>query len=64
ELPPVKSYLQWVKKAGYEIGLGQALSDETKQALEQSFLPDDVYIRNANQHFDNTIAENNLNRNR
>jgi len=60
ELPLVKSYLQWVKKAGYEIGLGQAISDETKQALEQSFLPDDVYIRNANQHFDNTLQKTTL----
>lgn len=55
ELPQVKSYLKWTKKAGYEIALGQALSTETIQALEHSFLPDDVYTQNANQYFDNLL---------
>jgi putative NADPH-quinone reductase len=56
ELPQVKTYLQWIKQAGREVALGQALSLETRQALEQSFLPDDVYIKNANQHFDSLLT--------
>ncbi|KYZ74796.1 iron-sulfur protein [Anaerosporomusa subterranea] len=56
ELPQVKLYLQWVKNAGGEIASGQALSTETKQALEQSFLPDDIYIQNANQYFDSLLG--------
>lgn len=56
ELPQVKSYRQWLKKAGGEIALGQALSAETRQALEQPFLPDDVYIQNANLYFDNLLG--------
>lgn len=56
ELPQVKSYLQWVKRAGSEIALGQALSTETKQALEQPFLPDEAYIQNANQYFDSLLG--------
>lgn len=55
ELPQVKTYLQWLKKAGGEIALGQALSAETEQALKQSFLPDDEYIQNANHHFDSML---------
>lgn len=55
ELPQVKSYRQWLKKAGGEIALGQALSTETKQALEQPFLPDDEYIQGANQYFDSLL---------
>lgn len=56
ELPQVKSYLQWTKKAGCEIARGQALSTETRQALEHSFLPDDVYTQNANQYFDSLLG--------
>lgn len=55
DLPQVKSYLQWVKKAGSEVALGQAVSPETQQALEQPFLPDEVYIQNANQYFDSLL---------
>ncbi|WP_371371903.1 flavodoxin family protein [Sporomusa aerivorans] len=56
ELPQVKTYLQWIKTAGSEIALGQALSAETRQALEQSFLPDDIYTQNANQYFDSLLG--------
>ncbi len=55
ELPQVQTYRQWIKKAGCEIASGQALSAETRQALEQSFLPDEVYIQNANQYFDSVL---------
>lgn len=56
ELPQVKEYLQWIKKAGSEITLQQALSAETRQALEQKFLPDEVYIEKANEYFDCLLA--------
>jgi putative NADPH-quinone reductase len=55
DLPQVKSYLQWVKKAGSEVALGQAVSPETQKALEQPFLPDEIYIQNANQYFDSLL---------
>lgn len=55
ELPQVKAYLHWLKKAGGEIASGQRLSVETTQALQQQFLPDDVYIQNANQYFDSIL---------
>ena len=58
DLPQVKSYLQWMKKAGCEIAQNQALSTETRQALEHSFLPDDVYTQNANQYFDSLLDSN------
>lgn len=56
ELPQVKRYQEWLKKAGNEIGQGQSLSMETNHALEQQFLPDDEYIRNANQYFDSLLG--------
>lgn len=56
DLPQVKSYLQWLNRAGREIALGQAISSETQQALAQQFLPDEIYIQNANQYFDNVLG--------
>ncbi len=56
DLPQVKSYLQWLNRAGREIALGQALSSKTQQALAQQFLPDEIYIQNANQYFDNVLG--------
>lgn len=58
DLPQVKSYRQWLKKAGGEIAICQALSAETRKALEQSFLPDDIYIQNANQYFNSQLSSN------
>lgn len=56
DLPQVKSYLQWLNRGGREIALGQALSAETQQALLQKFLPDEIYIQNANQYFDSVLG--------
>lgn len=56
DLPQVKSYLQWVNRAGREIAMGQAISSETQQALLQQFLPDELYIQNANKYFDDVLA--------
>lgn len=55
DLPQVKAYRKWLKKAGGEIVLQRALSAETIQALAQPFLPDEVYIQNANKYFDNLL---------
>ena len=57
DLPQVKIYLQWLGKAGHEIALGQALAAETQQALSQQFVPDEIYIQNANQHFDSVLSK-------
>ncbi len=56
DLPSVTTYLQWLNKAGGEIAQGLALSAETKEALMQSFLPDEVYIEQANQYFDRVLS--------
>lgn len=56
DLPQVKAYLQWTARGGREIALGQALSVETQQALAQQFLPDEIYIQNANQYFDKALG--------
>ncbi len=56
DLPQVKTYLEWLNRAGREIAMGQVLSVETQQALQKQFLPDEIYIQNANQYFDNMLA--------
>ena len=56
DLPQVKSYLQHLRMAGSEIALHQAISLETEKALAQKFLPDEIYIENANQYFDEILA--------
>lgn len=56
DLPQVNSYLQGLSRAGREIALGQALSAETQQALSLQFMPDEIYIQNANQYFDNVLS--------
>ena len=56
DLPQVKSYLHWLSQAGREIAMGQALSAETREALSQQFLPDEIYIQNANQYFDSVLG--------
>ena len=56
DLPQVKIYLQWLNRAGREIAMGQVLSGETQQALQKQFLPDEIYIQNANQYFDSVLA--------
>jgi FMN-dependent NADH-azoreductase len=58
DLPQVKTYLQWLNRAGREIAMGQVLSVETQQALLTQFLPDEIYIQNANQYFDNVLGGN------
>ena len=55
ELPQVKTYLTWLQKAGAEIAKGQELAAETKKALQESFLPDEVYVANANQYFEGIL---------
>ena len=56
DLPQVNSYLQGLSRAGREIALGQALSAETQQVLSLQFMPDEIYIQNANQYFDNVLS--------
>lgn len=56
DLPQVKSYLHWLTRAGREIAAGQAVSAEAREALAQQFLPDELYIRNANQYFDSVLG--------
>ncbi len=55
ELPQVKTYLSWLQKAGAEIAQGRELRPETKKALAESFLPDEIYIQNANRYFDSML---------
>lgn len=55
ELPQAAAYRHWLERAGRELALEQRLSPETETALAQSLLPDEVYIANANRHFDEIL---------
>ncbi|MBP2642717.1 MAG: NADPH-dependent reductase [Firmicutes bacterium] len=52
----VKQYLQHLETAGRELALGQKVSEETQRLLERNFIPDEMYIQNANSFFDSALA--------
>lgn len=53
----ILNYLQNVEKAGREIVVNNRLSEETKQLLDQNFIPDEIYIQEANHYFDTLLAK-------
>ena len=54
--PVIAAYLKQVEAAGMQIIHDGAVSEATKSLLEQNFLPDEVYIAQANQYFDTMLA--------
>ena len=55
--PIIASYLQHVENAGKDIAAGKPLSEETKRRLEENFIPDEIYIQQANAYFDSVLAK-------
>ncbi len=51
----VKDYLKALQTAGEEIVKNRKLTAETEIALQQKFLPDEVYIAHANAFFDQML---------
>jgi len=50
--PVITNYLKHVEKAGKEIASGMKLSAATEKLLEQNFIPDEIYIQEANRSLD------------
>jgi putative NADPH-quinone reductase len=50
--PVITNYLNHLEKAGKEIACGMKLSGATEKLLEQNFIPDEIYIQEANRSFD------------
>jgi len=55
--PLIQNYLQNIEKAGKEIVLSKQISAATQQQLEQNFLPDKIYIQQANLYFDSQLSK-------
>ncbi len=54
--PVIDSYLEQVEAAARQLIRDGAVSEETKSLLSQNFLPDEVYIAQANQYFATMLA--------
>lgn len=50
--PIISEYLNNIQKAGKEIATDMKLSEETKSSLSKSFIPNEIYIQEANHSFD------------
>lgn len=48
----VSMYLQSLKNAGKEIATNMKLKKETKETLEQKFIPDEIYIQECKKYVD------------
>jgi len=46
--PIISNYLKNLENAGKEIVLDNKVSEKTKKALEENFIPDEIYIQKAN----------------
>lgn len=53
----VINYLQILEKAGKEIINNMRLSEETKNLLEQNFIPDEIYIEEVKKFADNMLKK-------
>lgn len=54
--PIVEEYKQHVRKAGREVVENMKISEATAKALDQPFIPEEIYIEQANKYWDNRIA--------
>lgn len=54
--PLVEAYKQQVRTAGREVVEEGGISDETARQLNQLFVPEDLYIEQANRYWDSRIA--------
>jgi len=54
--PAVEAYKRQVRRAGREVVEAGRISEETARQLDRPFLPEDVYIEQANRYWDSRIA--------
>lgn len=55
--PVIFNYLQLLEKAGEEVVTNLKISEKTDKLLEQSFIPDEIYIQQANNYFDTMLKQ-------
>jgi len=54
--PMVDEYKKNVRKAGEEVVKNMKISEATAKKIDQLFMPEDMYIKQANQYWDSRIA--------
>jgi multimeric flavodoxin WrbA len=54
-LPFIARYKKLLREAGKEVAAGRAISAETAAALEKPIVPEDMYIKNANEYFEKVL---------
>ena len=54
--PMVDEYKKNVRKAGQEVVKNMKISESTAKKIDQLFVPEDMYIEEANNYWDNRIA--------
>jgi len=54
--PLVDDYKATVRTAAKEVVENLKISDETQRALDRQFIPDEIYIQEANKYWDSRIA--------
>jgi len=55
--PIISNYLQHLEKAGKEIVVQMKIAEETQSVLSQNFIPDEMYIQEANAKFEEMLSE-------
>jgi len=55
--PVISNYLHYLEVAGREIATDLKISAATEKMLEQNFLPDEIYVQQANLYFDRVLAK-------
>ncbi len=54
--PMVDEYKKNVRKAGWEVVKNMKISEATAKKIDQLFVPEDIYIEEANNYWDSRIA--------
>lgn len=62
--PIISNYLHLLEKTGAEVVTTLRISEETDKLLERNFIPDEIYIQQANHHFDTVLKNGNRQLNR
>ena len=53
----IQQYIHHLETAGKEIVTDMKISANTAKQLEQNFIPDEIYVQQANQYFDSMLAK-------
>lgn len=54
--PAIDNYLRLLEKAGKEIATTNRIAEDTEKLLEQNFIPEDIYVEQANDFFDRMLS--------